>query len=261
MGTKRKPPGGSTVTRVPRKRTPDANRSPKTRIATTAPVSKNVWTADDVTQLLVNPIGGLWANWTQAFNRSELSGDRDRMIAVTRILRATAAAFRAGAKGEPALEKLGEIAGRYLRRNDRDVIASPVDQSKRLMQRFANALEQVRRSAQHCSLDGGRRETATAHASLLEELSERLPDQFLDSLEHGFAFSDVKAKLPANFLSRRPEVESAVRHALEKFDPVADNAEDAAERLTLAALRAVGHPKPRSFFDAARKSERRTQRE
>lgn len=229
---------------------------------------------EDVLARLVRDVGSLGALTTQAFHLEGSVEHRKQLVALARILRATADAFRA--KDERAtrcIVKLSEIAGAYLRPEKKareklseDVVDSRPDLAEYFRHQVIEAglclfYEHVYDENGELVYENG--EVATKLRDFSQADTDRqaslLTTDFLDALLKGTGAADVRRELP-NLNPDRARVCAAVsdklgaidRYIVFESDPPDWGPVDSVWR---EALRAVGYP-PKllaTFGDALRK--------
>ncbi len=221
----------------------------------------------------VNPLGELWASWTQIVNRTERASDREATTAVVHTLRALRIAFWPSEAPTPTprdpratafLGKAGTLARRYLRAMEENIVIEKPEAVRWLLRRLAREMRApffVWTTSP--PEEAGARQLPTEPAIM--EAAEKLATSLLESLTDGYGLSALKADLPPD--CAEPGRRTAVRDVIAKqmregeFDPgptIEDSSRSrATARNTLRkVMGALGHPRVKSLFDADRSAAR-----
>jgi hypothetical protein len=223
-----------------------------------APVASSPpWTHEDVRDRLETPLDDLAVDVDMACARPELAEQREDLLALARILRATAEAWRASRAADSAktgekrarqcLNKLALEAGRYLRSRGKDERSLDLIDSMPSLVKRMRGLAKDRVDWLHFLPDGRRRDFGDTDVA---RVAEGFTDGLLRMLG-SVAAKELRAKLSPQI--DRAAVVTAVTAAFGSSDPQDARSVDA---VWWAALHAAGYLRPALLADALRKRAR-----
>jgi hypothetical protein len=224
--------------------------------------------ATDPLQELERSLALLRVQATTLLSQDRPASEMSRILAVARTATALVHSLRdihttspgaAAQKGRKAasrvLGRLDEVAGRYLRSRKLadEIEGSHSDVIDPRKDCAAYLTARVRARVERLYIDSAGTPRDPTDEDLTGE-ARAFADEFVDTIDYGYSFAQLRRELPAAAATKRTAIADAVYKRLRSADMLDEGTIDAVWR---AALRAAGHHSPRNLGEALRKRSRK----